>query len=205
MAAEKPIRVLLAERNPLVVSALKHMIGKDDRFAFAGLAESGSEILRRSSDPDFDIAVVGWTLADMDAGSLLLKLKEKAGAPRIVIFSGEENIATLRQAVRLGVYGFCYQYDDPDVLFDTLMAVANGRICIPYIDLTAINDTAISKLTVRERELLSMLALGWTNMQIAARTGISQNTVKYYLKNLYEKLDVQNRAMAVAVWLNEQR
>ncbi|EAU41285.1 nitrate/nitrite regulatory protein [Fulvimarina pelagi HTCC2506] len=205
MAAEKPIRVLLAERNPLVVSALKHLIGKDERFAFTGTAESGAEIIRRSDDPDFDIVVVGWTLADMDGASLLIKLKEKEKPPRVVIFSAEEDIVILRQAVRLGTYGFCYQFDDPEVLFDTLLAVANGRICIPYLDLTLVNDTAISKLTVRERELLSMLALGWTNVQIAARTGISQNTVKYYLKNLYEKLDVQNRAMAVAVWLNEQR
>ncbi|MDY8108066.1 response regulator transcription factor [Fulvimarina sp. 2208YS6-2-32] len=205
MAAEKPIRVLLAERNLLVVSALKHLIGKDDRFRFVDTAESGSDILRRAEDPDFDILVVGWTLVDMDAAALLQKLKEREASVRVVIFSAEEDIVILRQAVRLGAYGFCYQFDDPEILFDTLLAVANGRICIPFIDLTAVNDTAISRLTVRERELLSMLALGWTNVQIAARTGISQNTVKYYLKNLYEKLDVQNRAMAVAVWLNEQR
>ena len=48
-----------------------------------------------------------------------------------------------------------------------------------------------------------MLARGWTNQQIANRTGISENTVKYHLKNLYDKLGVRNRAMAVAVYSRE--
>ena len=48
----------------------------------------------------------------------------------------------------------------------------------------------LSALTVRERELLGALADGWSNLQIAARIGISRNTVKYHLKNLYDKLNV---------------
>jgi DNA-binding NarL/FixJ family response regulator len=46
------------------------------------------------------------------------------------------------------------------------------------------------------------LANGWTNLQIASRTGISRNTVKYHLKNLYDKLGVSNRAMAVALYIS---
>src|SRR5690606_14559306 len=59
-------------------------------------------------------------------------------------------------------------------------------------------------LTMRKRELLAVLADGWTNLQIATRTGISENTVKYHLKNLYDKLDVRNRAMAVALYASEK-
>lgn len=205
MKAPDPVRVMLAERNPLVVSALKHLIGKDDRFVFAGSVESGEKFLELAKRPQFDIAVVGWTLTDMD-GSQILRSLRAAGSPiRVTIFSAEEDESLIRKAIRLGAHGFCYQFDDPRVLFDTLNAIASGRICIPYIDLTTINETPLSRLSVRERELLSMLALGWTNLQISSRTGISQNTVKYYLKTLYEKLQVQNRAMAVAVWLNEHK
>ena len=60
-------------------------------------------------------------------------------------------------------------------------------------------------LTTRERELLGALANGWTNLQISARIGISQNTVKYHLKNLYDKLGVKNRAMAVALYMTSAR
>ena len=57
---------------------------------------------------------------------------------------------------------------------------------------------------VRERELLAALADGWSNLQIASRIGISRNTVKYHLKNLYDKLNVNNRAMAVALFMTQQ-
>ena len=57
-------------------------------------------------------------------------------------------------------------------------------------------------LTKRQRELLGALAQGWTNLQIGARFGISGNTVKYHLKNLYDKLGVKNRAMAVALYMS---
>ena len=52
---------------------------------------------------------------------------------------------------------------------------------------------------------LAALANGWTNLQIAARIGISANTVKYHLKNLYDKLGVNNRAMAVAMFMSVSR
>ncbi|MEK1928938.1 MAG: LuxR C-terminal-related transcriptional regulator, partial [Pararhizobium sp.] len=75
----------------------------------------------------------------------------------------------------------------------------------PYTVLSKISSTPFQQLTSRESELLGMLANGWTNIQIAARTGISENTVKYHLKNLYDKLEVRNRAMAVALYTKERR
>ena len=107
--------------------------------------------------------------------------------------------------MRLGAQGYCFQFDDPSIIFETILAVAHGRICIPYIDINKVNDTPLALLTVRERELLAVLSDGWTNLQIATRTGISENTVKYHLKNLYDKLDVRNRAMAVALYSREKR
>jgi DNA-binding NarL/FixJ family response regulator len=72
---------------------------------------------------------------------------------------------------------------------------------LPYIDLQALTTDPFAELTSRERELLTALANGWTNLQIASRIGISRNTVKYHLKNLYDKLGVSNRAMAVALYM----
>ena len=73
---------------------------------------------------------------------------------------------------------------------------------MPYIDLQTLTSDPLGELTARERELLVALANGWTNLQIASRIGISRNTVKYHLKNLYDKLGVSNRAMAVALYMS---
>jgi DNA-binding NarL/FixJ family response regulator len=76
---------------------------------------------------------------------------------------------------------------------------------VPYVDIGTITSDPLEVLTARERELLAALANGWTNLQIAARIGISANTVKYHLKNLYDKLGVNNRAMAVAMFMSKGR
>ncbi|WP_146591063.1 LuxR C-terminal-related transcriptional regulator [Puniceibacterium confluentis] len=199
---EAQIRVVLAEPNPLVVSALGMCFKGDPRFRLVTSTENGADVLAMAEE-DADVVVLSWQLADMGAPDVLRALKARQSKVRTTIFSNSRDLGHVRQAVRLGALGYCYQFDDPSVLFDTLHAVANGRLCVPYIDVTQINDTPLAQLTVRERELLAVLARGWTNQQIANRTGISENTVKYHLKNLYDKLEVRNRAMAVAVYSRE--
>lgn len=203
--AERRVRVVVAERNPFVVSALREMLECDGRFDLLGVVHSGAQFLELAAATQFDVAVVGWKLADMDGADVLTEVQSRELGVRIAIFSNDHDIGILKQCVRLGAQGYCFQFDDPPVIFETILAVAHGRICIPYIDINKVNDTPLSRLTVRERELLAVLSDGWTNLQIATRTGISENTVKYHLKNLYDKLDVRNRAMAVALYSSEKR
>jgi DNA-binding NarL/FixJ family response regulator len=196
------IRLVVVERNQLVVSALRGLFIRDDRFDLADHLESGEAFLNvvEANQTAFDIAIVGWKLGDMDAADLLAELRLRHLVARVVVFSNEHDIGILKQCVCLGAQGFCYQDDDPSILFDTLVAVAHGRICVPRLDINKINDTPLSRLTAREHELLAMLASGWTNLQIATGAGISENTVKYHLKNLYDKLGARNRAAAVALF-----
>lgn len=202
---DRRVRVVVAERNPLVVSALREMLECDGRFDLLGAVQSGTQFLELAATTQFDVAVIGWKLADMDGADVLTEVQSRQLGVRITVFSNDHDIGILKQCVRLGAQGYCFQFDDPPVIFETILAVAHGRICIPYIDINKVNDTPLSRLTVRERELLAVLSDGWTNLQIATRTGISENTVKYHLKNLYDKLDVRNRAMAVALYSSEKR
>ncbi len=202
---ERRVRVVVAERNPLVVSALREMLECDGRFELLSAVQSGKQFLELAKDAAFDVAVIGWKLADMDGADILAEVQSRKLDVRITVFSNDHDVGILKQCVRLGAQGYCFQFDDPSIIFETILAVAHGRICIPYIDISKVNDTPLSQLTVRERELLAVLSDGWTNLQIATRTGISENTVKYHLKNLYDKLDVRNRAMAVALYASEKR
>lgn len=206
VVVDRKFKVMVAERNPLVIAAFADLVERDGRFALVGSVQTGRAFLDvcLKSEPAYDLAVLGWQLADMDSGAVLNELRAQQVSTRVVIFSNDHDIAILKRCVRLGVQGFCYQFDDPAILFDTMIAVAHDRICIPYVDVSTINDTPLSRLTTREHELLAVLADGWSNMQIASRTGISENTVKYHLKNLYSKLDVRNRAMAVALYASEK-
>ena len=85
--------------------------------------------------------------------------------------------------------------------FEHALAVARGRMAFPYVDVRLLELNPLAGLTDREREILEALAEGMTNQQLANAFGISLNTVKFHLKNLYGKLGVDNRAQAVAKYL----
>ena len=201
----EPAEVLVAERNPLVVSALRELFERNGAYTVYSHVRSAPELYDALSERMPDFLLLGWTLGDHEAPEIVAEIARLGLSPRIVIFADQNNPVVVSEAVRLGVHGLCYQFEDPSILFTTFQAVAKGRICIPYAALNKVADSPLSRLTQRERELLGMLGDGWTNTQIATRTGISENTVKYHLKNLYDKLEVRNRAMAVSLFATEQR
>jgi two-component system, NarL family, nitrate/nitrite response regulator NarP len=198
-------RVLIAERNPLVLAALRGLFKEQGDFSITGTVRTSGEVVHAVRRQDFDCLLLGWQLADADAPEILSILSRLEMSPRIVLFADQNLPVIIKETIRFGVHGLCYQFEDPEILFATLAAVIKGRICIPYTELSKVTAPAIARLTARESELLGMLADGWSNTQIATRTGISENTVKYHLKNLYDKLEVRNRAMAVALFTHEKR
>lgn len=194
-------RLMIADKNPVVRSGLRDFIARDGRFEVLDAHASGSAFIAAVEEHPTDIGIIGWSLPDMNGGEILATLKRRHIPTRIVVYTGEPGKDVLRQAVRLGAWGFISKSDEPSVLVDSIAAVARGRMSLPYVDLQALTTDPFSELTSRERELLTALANGWTNLQIASRIGISRNTVKYHLKNLYDKLGVSNRAMAVALYM----
>jgi two-component system nitrate/nitrite response regulator NarP len=198
-------RVLVAERNPLVIAALRGLFSEDSRFCVIDTARSSTELCEKLAVVETDCVLLGWQLADAEAPDVLADLGRRGLDPRIVLFADTDTPSIVNETIRMGINGLCYQFEDPEILFATLTAVMKGRICIPYTVLSKISQSPFQHLTSRETELLGMLANGWSNTQIASRTGISENTVKYHLKNLYEKLEVRNRAMAVVLYAKERR
>ncbi|MBL0374322.1 response regulator transcription factor [Rhizobium sp. KVB221] len=198
-------RVLIAERNPLVVAALRGLFLENAKFSVVETARSSTELCEKLPQLEVDCVLLSWQLVDAEAPDVLGDLARIGLDPKIVLFADTPDPAIVAETIRLGVNGLCYQFEDPEILFATLTAVMKGRICIPYTVLSKISCTPFSQLTSRETELLGMLADGWSNTQVAVRTGISENTVKYHLKNLYDKLEVRNRAMAVALYTRERR
>lgn len=196
------IEVAIADKNPVVRAGLENLIEKDGRFHISGLYANGAGLLAQFAKAPSQIAIVGWSLPDMEAANILAEVKAHKWASRVIVYTGESGADILRRAIKGGAWGFVSKAEEPAVLLETIATVARGRLSLPYIDIELLNYDPLGVLTTRERELLAALANGWTNLQIAARTGITRNTVKYHLKNLYDKLGVSNRAMAVALYLS---
>ncbi|MGQ0455746.1 MAG: response regulator transcription factor [Hyphomicrobium sp.] len=203
MAAK--IDIAIADQNPVVRAGLETLILRDGRFTIFGVYGSGAQLLDAIAKAPPPIAIAGWALPDMSGGDLLARVKREKWPTRVIIYTGERSGDVLRQAIKGGAWGFVSKTEEPQVLLEAVVAVARGRLSLPYVDIDLLNHDPLEGLTARERELLAALANGWTNLQIAARIGISRNTVKYHLKNLYDKLGVSNRAMAVALHMSAKR
>lgn len=198
-------KVIVVDKNPIIRSGLVEIINQDGRFAVSDAVANGQQFVDRASDGHIDIGIIGWALPDMTGGEVLQAIQTLPNKPRVIIYTGEKATDILRSAIKAGAWGFMSKSDEPSVLLETISSVAHGRLCFPYVDLEKLSRDPFEELTGREKELLAALANGWTNLQIASRIGISRNTVKYHLKNLYDKLEVNNRAMAVALYVKTTR
>jgi two-component system nitrate/nitrite response regulator NarP len=196
-------KVAIADKNPVIRSGLTDLMVRDGRFEVVAAVATGGAFINAVSDLSVDVGIIGWALPDMSGGDALNVLKQRRCRTGVIVYTGEPVRRVLHQAIKSGARGFISKSDEPAVLIETVSAVARGRLCFPYVDLDTLGRSPLDVLTTRERELLAALANGWSNLQIAARIGISENTVKYHLKNLYDKLDVKNRAMAVALYMSQ--
>lgn len=195
------IDIAIADKSPIVQSGLRAMFESDPRFRVVAVAADGERFIEAVDRLSFDIAIIGWEMPYLNGSGVLRALRGRADAPRVVVYTGSQELDVPRQAMALGAAGFCHKSDPPERLVETVVTVAQGRMAFPYVDVRLLEMNPLAGLTDREREILESLAKGMTNQQLAAALKISLNTVKFHLKNLYDKLGVENRAQAIAKYL----
>ena len=200
-ARNEPIRVGVADKSPLVQAALTHIFEADPRFDLAGVWPDGDALLQAVEQEDIDVIVSGWVIQPGEGKYILDRLRMRPNSPRVVVYTGASSDAIPAQAMAHGAAAYVSKSERPEVLLDTIEAVAEGRMVFPFLDVRQVNQSPLSRLTRRELEVLSALAAGQTNKEIANELDLSPNTVKFHLKNLFQKLDVHNRSQAIALYL----
>lgn len=200
-SGQKPILVGIVDKSPLMCTALSTLLGEDDRFEVVCICRTAEEFLQKVGTVDVDVAVAGWIIPPGDARFILDQLRARTGSPRVVVYSGIGTESAPAHVMAHGGAAFVSKDEEPGYLLDTIAEVARGRMVFPYLDVSRINANPLAMLTKRELEILSSLAAGRTNKEIAARKGVSTNTVKYHIRNLFEKLGVTNRGQAIALYL----
>jgi len=198
---QQRIDIAIADKSPIVQSGLRTLFEGDRRFRVVAVAADGERLMEAVERLSFDVAVTGWEMPYLGGAGLLRALRGRSNAPRIVIYTGSQDLDVPRQAMALGAAGFCHKSEPPEQLIEIVAAVSAGRMAFPYVDVRELDLNPLAGLTDREREILEMLSKGMTNQQLAEAFAISLNTVKFHLKNLYGKMAVANRAQAVARYL----
>ena len=196
----KPIDLSLADSNPLVLSAMSEIFGRDPRFSLVTTTATAEGFLGAVMRVPVKVGVIDWNLPELGGQKLIEVLRDQPHAPRIVVYGDDSRGDLPRLAMLAGAAGFVGRSNPAEKLLDTCIAVAAGQMVFPFLDVRDLASDPIQQLTRRERALLESLSQGLTNKDLAREFGISANTIKFHLSNLYEKLGVQSRARAIAFY-----
>ena len=198
------IDIMLGDGNPLVLSAMSEVFERDPRFSLVATTATAEGFLSMAMRVPVHVGVIDWTLPALGAEKLTEVLRAQAHAPRVVIYGQAHDPALPRRAMSVGAAAFVPRSAPTDTLVKTCLDVAEGKMVFPFLDVRELRADPISTLSRKERALLEALAEGLTNRQLAAQLGISANTVKFHLSNIFDKLSVKNRAQAIAFYYANQ-
>lgn len=196
-APNTPIDVMLADGNPLVLSAMSEIFERDPRFSLVATSATAEGFLGTVMRVPVHVGVVDWALPVLGAAKLIEVLRDQANAPRFVVY-GEASGDVPRLAMQAGAAGFAARSGEVEGLLETCAKVAAGKMVFPFIDVRKMQQDPIQSLSRKERAILEALAQGMSNRELSKELEISTNTVKFHLSNIYEKLAVKNRTQAIA-------
>ena len=202
MSSRKRIRIVCVDDHPIVREGLASIIALQSDMELIGAAESGAEALRllRASAPD--VALVDLRLKDMSGHELTRQILSHSSGVRIIILTSFEGDADIERAIAAGARGYVVKGTARDELLAAIRAVHAGRRHIPgSVAEKLAEHLGSEKLSDRELQVLGQIAMGKRNKEIGSALGIAEDTVKMHVKNVLEKLAVNDRTEAVTVAL----
>src|SRR3989475_1067419 len=200
-----PIRVMLVDDHELVRQGVASMLAKAEDLALVGEARTGREAIETARKELPDVVLMDVRMPDMDGLEATKKIKEERPRTAVVMLTMHENPAYLREAVRAGAAGYLLKDVSREELVDAIRQVATGGAFIESQMLKGMLSemkpqgpvpAAARNLTKREREILSLVAEGMSNREIAERLVLSPETVKSHVAAILEKLGVSDRTQA---------
>lgn len=198
------IRVLVVDDHPMFRQGVVHSLGTEPGFKVVGEASSGEEALTLAREllPDvvlLDISMPGW-------GGLVTveKITTACPATRIVMLTSSENKDKLLVAFKAGARAYVLKGVGARELAVVLRSVVAGEV---YVSPSLASEMLVSltrgqapdplqELTDREREILRLIGTGLTNREIGERIFLSEKTIKHYVTNILQKLQVRSRVEA---------
>ena len=201
------IKVLIADDHKLFRQGLIGLMQtRDDLVQIVGEASTGIESIRLAEQLRPDVILMDIYMPEMDGLEAAKKIRSLFPEIAIVMLTSSERDGHLYEAVQLGIAGYLLKSLDADELFDLLSGVVKGETAMTramaskllkaVANRLADGDKGEQALTERELYVLRLVASGATNSEIAVKLSISINTVKSHLKNILEKLQLDNRTQA---------
>jgi DNA-binding NarL/FixJ family response regulator len=205
------IRVVLADDQPLVRAGLRRIIEADTELEVVAEAADGPRAIEEVVRTTPDVVLMDVRMPILDGIEATRRLAEQGSASRVIVlttFGLDEYVVA---ALRAGASAFVLKEAPPEQILSAIHQVAAGRAIIdPGVAQAVIDELGrrparselaanIGELTPREREVLTLLARGLSNAEIAAELVVGEGTVKTHVARVLAKLGVRDRVQAVVV------
>jgi DNA-binding NarL/FixJ family response regulator len=205
--SDQVIRVLIADDHRVLIGAMRALLERHG-FEIVGEATTGEEALALAAKVHPHVVVMDLEMPGTGGLAAAHRMKHAAPAARVLILSAHDDEADVLEALNdAGVAGYLVKGDAPEELISAVRTVASGKRylspAIARIVLTQLKNPRSGAsensggLTLREREVLRLLASGATSKDIAQRLGISPKTAQAHRENIKNKLGVHSTAEMV--------
>ncbi|MFD8653105.1 response regulator [Streptomyces mirabilis] len=208
-----PVRVVLADDQQLIRTALRMVIADIEDVEVVGEAADGEEAVTRTEELRPDVVVMDIRMPGVDGIEATRRITTGAGESRIVVLTTFDDDDYAYGALRAGASGFLVKDMALDDIIGAIRVVAAGDALIaPSVTRRLIQDFTsarsseparprrdLTAITEREREVLTLVGTGLSNTEIAERLFISVATAKTYLTRLLSKLDARDRVQLVII------
>ncbi|KAA8694360.1 response regulator transcription factor [Pseudomonas syringae pv. tagetis] len=198
-----PCRIIVADDHPLFREGMLRTIER--LIPEATLEEAGNmdEVLALARQGDeVDTLVLDLRFPGLTSIQTIGSLRSEFKRTSIIVVSMVDDLETISQVMSQGADGFIGKNIDPLEIAESIIAIRDGEVVVKYKPegsiLSDLDTSAISHLTVRQREVLGLVASGKTNKEIARDLGISPFTVRIHVSSLLKALGVSTRSAAAA-------
>ena len=178
-----------------------------------GTCSTGEDAVQEAIRLKPDVVLLDIRLPGMSGLEVLAHIKEQSPQMKVVIVTIAEDENYILGAIRNGADGFLFKSSCADEFINCLKALEQGNLALsPCLATRIIQDLMHApgppddpnqELTERQVEILHLMALGWSNKEIGQKLMVSENTIKYHLKKILQKMNAQNRTEAVAMAVND--
>ena len=206
------IRVVLADDQDLIRAGFKMILSVEDDMEVVAEAADGREAVELTAEHSPGVVLMDVQMPELDGIAATREIMARTQETQVVILTTFDSDEYLFESLQAGASGFLLKNSDPDDLVSAIRSVADGHALLaPEVTRRVISRFArtpgqvvrdgdrLAELTERERDVLVLMARGFSNAEIAADLVLGEATVKTHVSRILMKLDVRDRVKAVVV------